>query len=303
MDKNTEPTYEKLRQGLEMLAKENQIVTYSNLGQSLLGRAIPLITLGDRDAKKSVLYVATHHATEVLLTGVLLSFIEEYVSAYNAYKQLFSINLRYLYKMRRIHIIPMLNPDGVEYRQGGVMDDNPLKGRVIAYNGGSEDFSLWSSNARGVDLNHNYDAGFLEYKQLERERGIMPGRGKYSGEEPESEPETSALCAFIRHNLDSLEGVLTLHSQGEEIYYSSGLKIPEKSKHIAKIISRMTGYALSTPEDTACYGGLTDWLIEKYDLPAFTLECGKGQNPLPPSQAFEIYSRLRELLFTFPILF
>lgn len=303
MDKIRELSYENLRKELEEISQDNEIVTYTNIGQSILGRAIPLITLGESSAKKSVLYVATHHATENLLTSVLLSFIKEYVSAYNAYKQLFSINLRYLYKMRKIHIIPMLNPDGVEYRLNGVNMDNPIRQRVLNYNCGSEDFNLWNANARGVDLNHNYDAGFLEYKRLERERGIMPGKGKYSGENPESEPEVSAICGFIRHNLDTLEGVLTLHSQGEEIYYTSGQNVPEKSKHLSKILSRLTGYKLSIPEDTACYGGLTDWLIEKYGIPAFTLECGRGQNPLPPHMSFEIYARLRELLFTFPILF
>ena len=52
------------------------------------------------------------------------------------------------------------------------------------------DFTHWQANARGVDLNHNYDAGFLEYKQIEAEQGILGGGPtRYSGECPESEPE------------------------------------------------------------------------------------------------------------------
>ena len=42
-------------------------------------------------------------------------------------------------------------------------------------NGGSEDFTRWQANVRGVDLNHNYDAGFDAYKQLEPSLGITGG--------------------------------------------------------------------------------------------------------------------------------
>ena len=65
----------------------------------------------------------------------------------------------------------------------------------------------------------------------------------------------------------------------------------------------MTGYKPSHTDGTASYGGLTDWYINEYGKPSFTLECGKGENPLPISQILPIYTRLREVLFTFPILF
>ncbi|MBP3495949.1 MAG: M14 family metallocarboxypeptidase [Clostridia bacterium] len=294
--------YTTLSEKLNELAKRYENISFSYLGASVLGKSIPLITLGDRSATKSVLYVSTHHASENICTSVLLKFIEEYLNAYMRFGQICQINLRYLFKMRKIYIIPMLNPDGVDYRLNGLDDKNPLKDRILAYNG-SDDFSKWNANARGVDLNHNYDAYFNEYKELEREREIMPGPTKYSGEYPESEPEVMALCNFIRYNSDELDGIITLHSQGEEIYFSSNGQIPERSKHLSKIISRMTGYKLSTPQDTASYGGLSDWFIKEFNKPSFTIECGKGINPLPISETTSIYAKLRELLFTFPILF
>ncbi len=295
--------YKALIERLNALAKEHSCIEFSYIGESLLGRAIPLITLGMSDAKKSVLYVSTHHASENICTSLLLRFISEYAESYKRNGQTCQINTRCLYKMRKIYIVPMLNPDGVEYRLNGLSHENPIRDRVIAYNGGNEDFEKWNSNARGVDLNHNYDAFFDEYRALEREREIYPGKTKYSGEYPESEPENVALCNFIRYNIDSIDGVLSFHSQGEEIYYSSRGEMPLKSFHISKIMSRMTGYSLSSPEDTASYGGLTDWLITKYNKPAFTLECGKGENPLPMSELVPIYAKVRELLYTFPILF
>lgn len=303
MERKEELDYNGLREELDKLSDKYSIFAYSYIGESTLKKPIPIITLGDKSAEKSVLYVATHHPLENVCTSVMLCFIKEYLEAYESYRQLFSINLHYLFKMRRIYVIPMLNPDGVEYRLNGVNDENPIKNRVLAYNEGSEDFSQWNSNARGVDLNHNYNAGFEKYKNIEKELGIMPGKGKYSGEGYESENETSALCNFIRFHQEELKGVMSFHSQGEEIYYTYDGKIPPKSNHLIGIMERITGYKKSVPDGTASYGGLTDWLINEFNLPSFTVECGKGKNPLPIDSVFSIYSKLRELLFTFPIFF
>lgn len=293
--------YSQMMDALNTLTRDSDCLKMSYIGNSILYRPIPIITVGSPGAKKSVLYVATHHATESICTLLLLKFLDEFISLRAKGQKACGINLDFMLQARKIYIVPMLNPDGVEYRLHGVEEQNPLYERVMKYSNG--DFSKWNSNARGVDLNHNYDAGFYEYKILEKEQKITQGPTKYSGESPESEPEVSALASFIRYNIDELCGVLTLHSQGEEIYYKSLDKCPQKSEFVSKQIAKMTSYKLSNPNGTASYGGLTDWLIQKYNIPSFTLECGLGENPLPPSSLGDIYLRLRELLFTFPILF
>lgn len=302
MQFSKELCYSELMEKINELQALHDEINVAYIGQSVFGRAIPIITLGDKMATKSVLYVSTHHASENICTGVLLNFVEEYLNAYERYAQLYGINLRYLFKMRKIYVVPMLNPDGVEYRLKGIDKDNPIGERILAYNGG-DDFSAWSANARGVDLNHNYNAYFEEYKEIEKERGITNGKTKYSGEYPESEPEVASLVNFIRYNAEELEGILTLHTQGEEFYYKSKGVTPPRAEYLSGIISRMTGYKSSTAHKESGMGGLTDWFIKEYNKPSFTLECGKGKNPLPPSQIVSIYSKLKELLFTFPILF
>ena len=293
MEFSKELDHKALLTELNDLARSYDIIKLSYLGKSILDKDIPLITLGDSQAKKSVLYVSTHHASENITTSVLLSFIKEYITAYDNLKQVASINIRYLFKMRKIYIVPMLNPDGV---------DNPIKDRVVAYNQGN-DFSKWNANARGVDLNHNYNAGFDEYKIYERANNITAGKTKFSGEYPESEPETQALTNFIRYIQDELKGILTFHTQGEEIYYKSNGKAPNDTEILSRHVSRMASYPLCDTEGSASYGGLTDWAINELNLPSYTLECGKGENPLDIKQAGSIYARLRDLLFTFPILF
>ena len=302
MQFSKELTYSELMERINELEQAHEEMIVSYIGESVFGRSIPVITLGDRMAQKSVLYVATHHACENICTSVLLNFAEEYLNAYERYAQMYQINLRYLFRMRKIYIVPMLNPDGVEYRLNGIEENNPIKDRILAYNG-NDDFSKWSSNGRGVDLNHNYNAYFEEYKTIEKEKGITNGKTKYSGEYAESEPETASLANFIRYNSSEIEGIISLHTQGEEIYYKSRGIVPKRADHIARIISRLTGYSVAEVSGEGAMGGLTDWFIKEYNKPSFTIECGKGENPLSASQLMPIYSRLKETLFTFPILF
>lgn len=302
MTENKEFTHETLMKRLTELSEKYELVRLSYIGKSVFDRPIPVITLGEDTARRGVLYASTHHAAENICTSVMVKFIEEYADFTSKGKSLYGINTRVLYKMRKIHIVPMLNPDGVEYRLCGVGESNPIRERLIKYNMGSEDFSDWSANGRGVDLNHNYDAYFGEYKKLESDNNITAGKTRYSGEAPESELETAALASYIRFNEEKIDGILTFHTQGEEIFYKSRGKEAPKSAFIAKHLSKMTGYSLSEAEGMASYGGLTDWFIKEYNKPSFTVECGRGENPLDISLAENIYFTLREALFTFPVL-
>ena len=204
-------------------------------------------------------------------------------------------------KNRCLYFVPLLNPDGADIQIHGESAGREQVERLVFYNGGSTDFSQWQATARGVDLNHNYDAGFSDYKKIERQRGIYGGAPtRYSGEYPESEPETAALAGFIRRH-EAIRMVITLHTQGEEIYYSSGDCEPPASARIASLFGRMTGYRVTKAEGMAAYGGLTDWYIRTYNRPSFTFECGRGKNPLPQEQAGDIYEDIREALFTAPL--
>lgn len=290
-----------LEKTVSLFAHRYPFLTVSGLGRSILGKSIPVFILGK--GKHHLLYVGAHHGMEWLTSVLLLRFVNEFCELYATQKAVYHINLPFLWEHYSIHVIPMLNPDGVDYQIHGVSEANPLRSRVIGMNKGSCDFSHWQANARGVDLNHNYDAGFTAYKKLERENKIPCGAStRYSGQEPESEPEVSAICNYIRfHHPWRL--VLSLHTQGEEIYYKSGGKMPTGAFQCALKVSQLCGYRLSEAEGPAAFGGLTDWCIQKLNTPALTLECGKGVNPLPLSEYASIYLRLREFLFSAPMIY
>lgn len=281
---------------LDLFSTRYPSLGFGYLGESILGRGIPIVTLGQ--GEKEILYVGAHHGMEWITSMILSRFINEFCELAESKKSIYRTSLPLFCEQYTLYIIPMLNPDGVEYQIHGVSADNPLYQRLVKMNNG-DDFSHWQANARGVDLNHNYDAGFLEYKKMEEDNGNFEGAPtKFSGEAPESEPEVGHLCNFIRFH-ERISLILSLHSQGEEIFYKSGGAI-QRANAIARRISALTGYKISTPTGSASFGGLCDWSGTVLGIPSFTLECGRGSNPLPVESFFPIYASLREILFTVP---
>ncbi len=290
-----------LHRQIETLAEKHPSLNVMEVGKSILGKSIPLISIGC--GKRKVLYVGAHHGMEWITSAVLLRFVSEFCELLDRNEKAYKCSLRLLSDQYTIYVLPMLNPDGVDYQIHGVNTKNPLYDRALSMNHGSSDFSHWQANARGVDLNHNYNAGFQSYKRIEAEEQIPCGAPtRYSGQEPESEPEVRALCNFIRFQKD-LRLVLTLHTQGEEIFCRLNEAVITRNFLALSKISALTGYKISEAEGPAAYGGLTDWCIQTEGIPALTLECGKGVNPLPISDLHAIYRRLRETLFVAPTLF
>ncbi len=290
-------SYENLCSGIENLCKKYNFVKSGNIGRSLVGRELPFLSIGE--GNKSILYVGTHHGMEWMTSMLLMKYAEEYCEAVKSRSAVGGSYADVIFGARRIFIVPMLNPDGAELQIYQKDEKNPLTERLSAMSGG--DYSKWQANGRGVDLNHNYNAGFDIYKRMEAELGITGGCAtRYSGEYPESEPETSALCAFIRATDISM--LAALHTQGGEIYYDYNGKAPTGARAIAERMSRLSGYRVSKPEGAASYGGLKDWFIEEFNRPGFTVECGYGENPLSLMVFSQVYHQVRKMLMEFPIM-
>ena len=240
-----------------------------------------------------MLYAGAFHAQEWLTSLVLLRFVERLCQALDAGGDLAGMDCRKAFLGRGLVVIPCVNPDGVEIALTGAQAAGDLTDEVLRISSG--DISSWNANARGVDINHNFDAGWHIVQQLERAMGIDgPAPRRYGGESPASEPETQAivnLCGQV-----SFRSVLALHSQGEEIYWKYGEHTPHEAALMARVLAMASGYELKTPETISSHGGFKDWFIEKYCRPGFTVEMGKGQNPLPLTELDTIYDRLEEML-------
>jgi g-D-glutamyl-meso-diaminopimelate peptidase len=162
-------------------------------------------------------------------------------------------------------------------------------------------FKNWNANFRGVDLNHNFDADWENLHNKEKALGIVgPSKSRFGGYKPHSEPETVALVDLCRNV--NIRHTLALHSQGEVIYWSFGKKEIPRSKRMAEILATSSGYALDVPINIATGGGFKDWFIKEFSRPGFTVEIGKGENPLPIDDAVKIYEKIKEMLVLYCIM-
>ncbi len=279
------PASDSGRAGMRDRLAEDFGVYPVRLGRSILGRDIDVYYIGKGGVR--VAYFSAHHAAESITCNLLFAFMHALLGG-----ELEECGVRRgtLLRTFTLVVVPCVNPDGIELRYRGP-GDSPLAARQRKM---AENFDLWQANARGVDINHNYGVGFFEYKRLEAELGIEPGPTRYSGEYPESEPESAAAANLVR--CISPSAVISLHSQGEEIYYSPRTA---RTARIAERLAKKVGYRVSVPQGTAAYGGLCD-LTGAYGIPSFTVEVGRGENPLSESSLPSIARALLPALALFP---
>ncbi|GAA0082715.1 peptidoglycan-binding protein [Clostridium sporogenes] len=299
VDTNVDYTYGIMESDIKALKARYPFIQVGIAGKSVLGENLYYIRLGS--GPNEVFYNGAHHALEWITTPLLMKFIEDFSKAYSEGSEIKGYNIRDIWNRSSIYIMPMVNPDGVDLVINGLQRNNPYYNDLIKWNMGSTDFSKnWQANIRGVDLNHNYNASWYESKIAEESYGVYgPGPTRYGGPYPESEPESRNVADFTRRHNFRL--ILAYHSQGEVIFWTYRDIIPPGAREIGELFSKVSGYELSEPYGIASYAGYKDWFISEYRRPGFTIEVGKGTNPLPISQFDEIYKDNIEILLLAPI--
>lgn len=253
-----------------------------SIGKTVLGKSIPEMVIGT--GGKRVHYNGSFHANEWITTPIIMTFINDYLLSLTNHNAIRGLSTRRFYQQSTLSIVPMVNPDGVDLVLHGPPSNAPWNTKVIDYNKGSKDFSGWKANIRGVDLNDQFPARW----ELEKARNPdQPGPRDYGGEKPLSEPEAIAMADLTKRR--DFTRVLAFHTQGEVMYWGFENLEPPESETLVTEFSRVSGYEpVKTIES---YAGYKDWFIQDWRRPGFTIEIGKGINPLPLSQFDEIYQK------------
>lgn len=274
--------YATMMKDIRQLQTVYPFLQVSSIGDSVLGREIPEILIGNGD--KRVHYNGSFHANEWITTPVLMTFLNDYVLSLTNQNTIRGLVTSPLYEHSTLSIVPMVNPDGVDLVINGPPSEEPYKSNVIEWNNGSTDFSGWKANIHGVDLNDQFPALW----ELERARNPKtPGPRDYGGESPLSEPEAIAMADLTRKR--DFAQVLAFHTQGEVIYWGFQNLEPPETEAIVTVFSRVSGY--EPIQSIESYAGYKDWFIQDWRRPGFTVEVGKGTNPLPLTQFDEIYEK------------
>lgn len=289
--RHVEHDYNSYERCFKALLEKYPFLRCETIGKSVFGRDIRALKLGN--APEEVLYAAAFHGSERITATVILRFVEELCEAYLNSARLADVDIKKALKNKTAVFVPLTNPDGCEISLKGELGCVKNSGWFKRLCGG--DFTHWNANARGVDLNHNFDAGWEELHKLERESGYFgPGPTRYGGPHPHSEPETIALTDYCETH--DVRYVIAFHSQGEVIYWDYNNIPTHRGKKMAEIFAASSGYALDVPTGISVGGGFKDWFIERFRRPGFTVEMGLGKNPLPAILGQKIYETLEEML-------
>jgi len=244
----------------------SQIARVIDLGDSLEGRNIYALKISDNvyqdEQEAEVFFVGCHHAREWISVEVPFLLGKYLVENYDTNSQ-----IKDLVDECEIWIVPLLNPDGLEYS--------------IHF------YRYWRKNRRdngndsfGVDLNRNYS-----YNWGFDNEGSSPSpfSDVYRGPAALSEPETQVIGDLLAER--NFQAVISYHSYSQVILYPWGFtnQPTTEDQLLDQIAATMSGLMLAVNGTIYEYGqagedlyftngGMIDWSFGTYNIPSYTLE-------------------------------
>ncbi|AWB44123.1 peptidase M14 [Paenibacillus sp. CAA11] len=275
----------------QLLDLYGDVISCTSIGSSVLGKPLWCLKIGRGPRKVHV--NAAVHANEWITAPLLLRFIEAFAAGCKqrgAQENESSLECRRWFDNTTLIAVPMVNPDGVDLSQGGIDPACSWAEELLKWNGNHSDFSKWKANARGIDLNDQFPA---YWEEEQSRRGITePAPQDYGGTAPLTEPEAIALAELTSR--EQFDYVLSLHTQGREIYWNYREYEPEIAEQLALRLAKVSGYrAVKLGGSDA---GYKDWFIYRFGRPGFTIEVGEGVNPLPVSDFDEMYGQIYAII-------
>ena len=264
------------------LAARYPFIRLEEYGKSVLGRPLFALSFG---RGKELLISAAVHANEWITAMLLLDFAESIAGAYAGRGTFQGRSAAALLSRVRLTLCPLANPDGVDLVTGALPRGAYEAARRIAEDHPDLPFpSGWKANISGVDLNLNFPVRHGAALAAKRALGVSgPAPRDWAGEAALCAPETSAL-ADLTKRLDPF-AVIALHTQGGEVLWKSDLEeAPAGAERMAEAMAEAAGYEARTVEAEHANGGWRDWFAAEFRRPGFTVEAGRGANPLPLSQ-------------------
>ena len=282
-------TSELCEQTILKLVKTYPFLRTELLTETAFGRKIRTLVIGR--GKRKVIYSAAHHANEWITTPILLKFAEELAEAIQNSTEIFGIDGKTLAETVTIYMVPMVDPDGVDLVTGAI---KPGEGQYETARALAENYPQipfpdgWKANLLGIDLNLQYPAGWLQAREIKFTQGYTrPGPRDYVGRAPLSQKESRALAGYTEYIDPDL--ILAYHAQGQEIYWQfDDMEVPG-AEELGRRLAEVSGYTLTAPAEMSGYAGYKDWFIKTFRRPGYTIEVGRGENPLPLEQFDEIY--------------
>ena len=260
-------SYRELESDLEALEDAHPgTVKLVVIGTSLEGRNIYAVKLSDdperNDGEPAVLILGCHHAREWISVDVPLL-----VARYLAENDASDPAVRSLLARGEIWIVPLVNPDGLEYS-------------IDVYRYWRKNRRANSDGSFGVDLNRNY--GYM-WGLDDAGSSPSPLSEVFRGTSAFSEPETRAVRDLFLSR--EFRAVVSFHSFSQAILYPWGYAdvatdrdemLREIGLEMAGLIEAVNGRAyICGRAASALYvtnGDTTDWTFAETGVPSYTIE-------------------------------
>jgi len=260
-------SYKELEADLQSLERVYpRIVKLHTIGTSLEGRSIYAVKISDNpdldEEEAEVLFLGCHHAREWISVEIPFLLARRLAEGYEG-----DLAIRELVDRSEIWIVPLLNPDGLEYSIN-----------VYRY---------WRKNRRanadgtfGVDLNRNY--GYM-WGRDDQGSSAAPDAEDYRGVSAFSEPETRAVRdLFLGGNFLA---AVSYHSFSQSILYPWGFSdlptgkdalLRELGLEMAGLIETVNGRPYACGQAASFLyvtnGDLADWTFGVSGIPSYTIE-------------------------------
>lgn len=294
---NLQPvTAQNTQKEIESLLRTYPFMRSERLATTAFGRPISTLVVGNGPRK--VLFGAAFHGNEWITTPILMTFARQLGEAIVSGGEIAGRNARELKDKVTIYMVPLVNPDGVDLVSGAIAENSPEYALAMALGENYPNIpfpSGWKANLLGVDLNLQFPAGWLQAREIKFMQGYTrPGPRDYVGRAPLDQVESRAMEGYTQAIDPAL--VLALHAQGEEIYWQFEDIFVPGAKELGERFAAVSGYALADTPYNSSFAGYKDWFIKMYRRPGYTIEVGKGENPLPLEQFPQIYQAVLPIL-------
>ena len=290
-------TYDILEEDIRELQKAYQgKLKVRSIGSSADGRSIYELIIGNESAATHILIDAAIHAREYITSNLCMRQLEYLLYFYDdgCYD---GKPLKTWLNNVCVHFVPMANPDGVSISQFGLDGIRDEGYKALVQQAYADDaaagftgldlpayLTRWKANARGVNLNQNFDAMFDQASG----RSQVPSGDQYRGPYAASEPETKALTALYDSRV--WRAVINYHAQGQVLYWDiENNKMREHSRDLSNNLMLITGYQKAIGGGG---GGFKEY-VQLCSRPAasVTIEVGLGTCPLPGTQMDTIWAQ------------
>jgi carboxypeptidase T len=254
-------TYDEMVAALRAAASAHPDITaISSIGQSYEGRDIPVIKISDNAAtdedEPEVLFTCNMHAREHLTAEMCLHIVDRFTSGYGS-----DPTVTGFVDSREIYVVPMVNPDGIEYDISGG-----------EYQGWRKNRQPNSNGTVGTDVNRN----FSYLWGCCGGSSSSPSAEDYRGPSAASSPEVRDVQAFVESRVvggvQQIKGHIDFHTFSELALWpfghthdtvTDGMTQAEydRFKSVGEQMAASNGY---TPEQSSALyitdGDINDWM-------------------------------------------